>query len=245
MWNPNSQCKVCLSYWDVGIVYWHVRSLLARWYEREQEVHQAHYWSLADSGLLHKERSTPRSPIREERRLRVLRRESAQKKCKKRDFLNIHDSFIRDARFQDHDRIGSHWRSDSWNGQIGERGSHTPLHSRWNSGVSKQLLDPFEFCWFRHDARKASSWFQRSVVNLASPQEYRGSSLLPKLVAKLFLVLEAMARFLVASLIWDITATMDLTLMEIGNLRKQWMVLFTCGMSLKTNLVQNLQWSIR
>ena len=78
----------------------HVRSLLARWYEREQEVHQAHYWSLADSGLLHKERSTPRSPIREERRLRVLRRESAQKKCKKRDFLNIHDSFIRDARFQ-------------------------------------------------------------------------------------------------------------------------------------------------
>ena len=43
--------------------------------------------------------------------------------------------------------------------------------------------------------------FQRSVVNLASPQECRGSSLLPKLVAMLFLVLVAMARFLVASLI--------------------------------------------
>ena len=35
--------------------------------------------------------------------------------------------------------------------------------------------------------------FKRSVVNLASPQECRGSSLLPKLVAK--------ARLLVASLI--------------------------------------------
>ena len=33
-----------------------------------------------------------------------------------------------------------------------------------------------------------------------------------------------MARFLVASRIWDITATMDLTLMQRVNLRKQWMV---------------------
>ena len=37
-------------------------------------------------------------------------------------------------------------------------------------------MDTFEFCWFRHDACKASSWLQRSVVNLASPQECRGSS---------------------------------------------------------------------
>ena len=100
-------------------------------------------------------------------------------------------------------------------------------------------MDTFEFCWFRHDAQKASPWLQRSVVNLASPQECRGSSLLPKLVAKLFLVLVAMARFLVASLIWDITATMDLTLMERGNLRKSVNGPFTCGMSLTMNLVQN------
>ena len=85
-------------------------------------------------------------------------------------------------------------------------------------------MDTLEFCWFRHDAHKASRWFQRSVVNFASPEEGRGSSLLPKLVATLFLILVAMARFLVASLIWDITATLDLTLMERVNLRKQWMV---------------------
>ena len=102
-------------------------------------------------------------------------------------------------------------------------------------------MDTFEICWFRHDAHKASPWLQRSVVNLASPQECRGSSLLPKLVAKLFLVLVAMARFLVASLIWDITATMDLTLMERGNLRKSVNGLFTCGRSLTTKLVQKLQ----
>ena len=34
-------------------------------------------------------------------------------------------------------------------------------------------MDPFEFCWFRHDAREASSRFQRSVVYLATPQEPR------------------------------------------------------------------------
>ena len=54
---------------------------------------------------------------------------------------------------------------------------------------------------------------------------------------KLFLVL--VASFLVASLIWDITTTMDLTLIERGNLRKTMNGLFIRGMSLKTNLVQN------
>ena len=49
--------------------------------------------------------------------------------------------------------------------------------------------------------RKASGRFQRSIVYLASPQESRGSSLLPKLVAKLFLVLVELARFLVATFI--------------------------------------------
>ena len=54
--------------------------------------------------------------------------------------------------------------------------------------VPQQLVDPFELCRFQHDADQASTWFQRSVVNLASSQECRGSSLLPELVAKLVLV---------------------------------------------------------
>ena len=35
------------------------------------------------------------------------------------------------------------------------------------------------------------------------------------------------------------TTTMDLTLIELGNLRKSVNCLFTCGMSLTMNLVQN------
>ena len=73
----------------------------------------------------------------------------------------------------------------SWDGQIGERRSHAPHHSKWNSSLSKQLVDPFEHSEFRHDARKASNWFQRSLNNLATAQEPGGSSLLPK-VAKFF-----------------------------------------------------------
>ena len=82
-------------------------------------------------------------------------------------------------------------------------------------------MDTFEFCWFRHDAHKASSWFQRSIVYFASPQKSRESSLLPKLVAKLFFVLVEL-----------ITATMDPALIDRGNLRKRWLgQLFVDGVS--------------
>ena len=111
-------------------------------------------------------------------------------------------------------------------------------HRRRNWCISWQLVDPFEFCGFRHDADKASTWFQRSVVDIVSPQESGGQSLSLKL-AKLFLLVVAMARFLVASLFWDITTTMDLTLIERGNLRQSVNRLFICGMSLTKNLVQN------
>ena len=111
---------------------------------------------------------------------------------------------------------------------------HTHIcHRRRTQRIPWQLVDTFKFWGFRHDARKASSWFQRSIVYLASPQESRGSSLLPKLVAKHFLVLVELARFLVASFIWDITATMDPALIDRGNLRKQCLGLIIRGKSLK------------
>ena len=181
----------------------HMRALLARWNGREQEVPQVHSWPLFDSQLLHQERSTPRAPLREERRRsRVLHRESAQEEMQEERILEHSRSVHPWCKIpKDHDWIGSHWRSDSWDGHIGERGSHAPRYWRWNSSVSKQWVDPFEFCGFRHDARKASSWFQRSIVPFATPQEQRGSGLLPKL-AKLFLILVELARFLVAFLIW-------------------------------------------
>ena len=70
-----------------------------RWYDREQ-VHQVHSWPLFDSQQLHQERSTPRSPLCEERRRsRVLHLESAQKEMQEKRIVE-HSRFIRDARFR-------------------------------------------------------------------------------------------------------------------------------------------------
>ena len=39
---PNAQCKVCLSYWDVGIVYCTCGHFFARWHGGEQEICPVH-----------------------------------------------------------------------------------------------------------------------------------------------------------------------------------------------------------
>ena len=57
----------------------HVRALLAQRNRGEQEICPVHHGPPLDSQLLHKERSTPRAPLREEARVsRVLHREVAQ-----------------------------------------------------------------------------------------------------------------------------------------------------------------------
>ena len=95
-------------------------------------------------------------------------------------------------------------------------------------------MDPFEFGGFRYDADKASTWLQESAVDLASPQENGGQSALWKLVAK-FLLVVAMANFLVASLLWDLTTKMDFTLIERWNLWQTVNRLFICGINLTEN----------
>ena len=63
--------------------------------------------------------------------------------------------------------------------------------------------------------------FKEALFYLASPQESRGSSLLPKLVAKLFLVFVELARFIGGILDLSITATMDRSTDRSGKPAKQ------------------------
>ena len=69
---PKAQCKACLSYWDVGIIYCTCGHLL-----RDDTTENKKYIkSVLDLF----------APLREERRrLRVLRRESAQKEMQEKD----------------------------------------------------------------------------------------------------------------------------------------------------------------
>ena len=72
----------------------HVRALLAKRNRREQEICPIHHGSPLDSELLHNEGTTPRAPLREERRgSRVLHRESAQKEMQEERILEHSRSF--------------------------------------------------------------------------------------------------------------------------------------------------------
>ena len=79
----------------------HVRALLARWNGGEQEVHQSvldlfsipNFYIKKDRPHGHRFGKKPGDH-------EYLIANSLKKKCKKRDFLGIHDWFIRDERFR-------------------------------------------------------------------------------------------------------------------------------------------------
>ena len=84
---PKAQCKVCLSYWDVGIVYCTCGHFLQAGTE-ENKKFVKYTRSPLDSQLLHQERAIPRAPLREEAGgSRVLHREFAQEVMQEETFL--------------------------------------------------------------------------------------------------------------------------------------------------------------
>ena len=79
-----------------------------------------------------------------------------QKKCKKRQFLSIHDRFIRDAWFRK--TMIELGRTEGVIREMDKLANedHTHCYRRRTQHIPWQLVDSFEFCWFRHDAHKAS-----------------------------------------------------------------------------------------
>ena len=63
---PKAQCKVCLSYWDVGIVYCTCGHFLRKRREENQKFIEYTMDLPFHSRLRHKERTTSRTPIRQE-----------------------------------------------------------------------------------------------------------------------------------------------------------------------------------
>ena len=96
-----AQCKICLSYWDVGIVYCTCGHFL-----RDDTTENKKYikssldlFSIPNfyikKGRPHGHRYGKKEGDQEYHTAKQLK-----KKCKKREFLSIHDRFIRDARFR-------------------------------------------------------------------------------------------------------------------------------------------------
>ena len=82
-----------------------------------------------------------------------------QKKCKKREFLSIHDRFIRDERFRKSMiELGRTEEVIREMDKLANEDHTPPRYCRRTQCVPQQLVDTFEFCWFRHDAHKASAF---------------------------------------------------------------------------------------
>ena len=98
---PKAQCKVCLSYWDVGIVYCTCGHFLRddttenkKYIKSVLDLFSIHHYYIR-KGRPHGHRYGKKEGDHEYFTANQLR-----KKFKKREFLSIHDRFIRDARFR-------------------------------------------------------------------------------------------------------------------------------------------------
>ena len=98
---PKAQCKVCLSYWDVGIVYSTCGHFLRDGTEENKRYlkYTLDLFSIPNyyikKGRPHGHRYGKKEGDHE-----YFIANSLKKKCKKRDFFGIHDRFIRDERFR-------------------------------------------------------------------------------------------------------------------------------------------------
>ena len=98
---PKAQCKACLAYWDVGIVY----CTCGHFLRDDTTENKKYIKSVLDlfsipnfyirKGRPHGHRYGKKDGDHE-----YFIANQLNKKCKKRNFLSIHDRFIRDARFR-------------------------------------------------------------------------------------------------------------------------------------------------
>ena len=97
---PKAQCKVCLSFWDVGIVYFTCGHFFRDGTEENKRFvkYTLDLFSIPNcyikKGRPHGHRYGKKPGDHE-----YFTANSLKKKCKNRDFLGIHDRFIRDERF--------------------------------------------------------------------------------------------------------------------------------------------------
>ena len=109
-------------------------------------------------------------------------------KCRKKKYDNIHDRFIRDKFYRK--TMIELSRSEEIILEMDRLASedHSHVATDEEIDVYRGNWIRFELSGFRHDADKASTWLQESAVDLASPQESGGQSVLWKLVAKFVLM---------------------------------------------------------
>ena len=98
---PKAQCKVCLSYWDVGIVYCTCGHFLRNGIEENKKFVQYTMDLLSiPNYYIKKGRPHGHRYGKKPGDYEYIVANSLKKKCKKKNFLGIHDRFIRDKKFR-------------------------------------------------------------------------------------------------------------------------------------------------
>ena len=197
---PKAQCKVCLSYWDVGIVYCTCGHFLRGGTEENKKYLKftLDLFSIPNyyikKGRPHGHRYGKKKGDHE-----YFIANQLKKKCNKRDFLGIHDRFIRDERFRK--TMIELGRTEEVCREMDKLANEDHTHH----AIAEEICVYRNNWWIRSNFVGSDTMpvrhradFKESAVYLATPQESRGSGLLPKLVAKLFLIVVELARFLVA-----------------------------------------------
>ena len=98
---PKAQCKVCSSFWDIGIVYCTCGDFLSKGTEENLKFVE-YTMDLLSIPNYHKKKGRPhghrygKKPGDHEYNIA----NSHKKKCKKKFYLGIHDRFIRDEKFR-------------------------------------------------------------------------------------------------------------------------------------------------
>ena len=200
---PKAQCRACLTYWDVGIVY----CTCGHFLRDDTTENKKYIKSVLDlfsipnfyvgKGRPHGHRYGKKEGAREYHTANQL-----QKKCRKKPYKNIHDRFIRDLWFRK--TIIELGRSEEVILEMDRLANEDHTHV-----ATEEEIDVYRGNWWirsnfvgsdtmpirhRPDIKKALSTLHRL-------KKAEDKSVLPNLVAKLFLLVVAMANFLVTSLL--------------------------------------------
>ena len=156
---PKAQCKVCLSYWDVGIVYCTCGQFLRNGTEENKKFVQYTMDLLSipnyyiKKGRPHGHRYGKKPGDRE-----YYIANSLKKKCKKKFYLGIHDGFIRDEKFRKN--MFDTGRTEEMCRKMDELADEDHTHHLTPAEIRDYRVNwwiRFKQSWFRYDASPAST----------------------------------------------------------------------------------------
>ena len=213
---PKSQCRACLTYWDVGIVY----CTCGHFLRDDTTENKKFFSSVLDlfyipnfyirKGWPHVHGYGKKEGCKE-----FLTAKQIQKRCRKKQYENIHDRFIRGTSFRK--TMIELGRSEEFILEMDRLASEDHSHI-----ATEEEIDLYRGNWWtrsnvvnfdtmpirrRPDFKKALSTLHRlkKAEDKAHYENWSHSS---------FLLMVAMTNYMVASLLRDLTTKMDLTLIE-------------------------------